>query len=99
MAELEAVRRWESLVESSEALAGLVERTIRASSLQIERLRERAPLSPEEKSARAQVLRVVLVSQRQSIAAGTSGGGLLRDRGHDHVAAPRLLETPGHRFG
>src|SRR5271157_2462735 len=78
---------------------GLDERRIRASSPQIERLRERAPLSPEEKSAREQVLRVVLVSQRQSIAAGTSGGGLLRDRGHDHVAAPRLLETPGHRFG
>src|SRR5208283_2970472 len=39
---------------------GLVERTIRASSLQIERLRERAPLSPEEKSARAQVLLVLL---------------------------------------
>src|SRR5208337_1346890 len=78
---------------------GLVERTIRASSLQIERLRERAPLSPEEKSARAQVLRVVLVSQRQSIAAGTSGGCLLRDRGYYCVAAPRLLEAPSYRFG
>jgi hypothetical protein len=41
---------------------GLVERTIRASSLHLERLRERARFSPEEKSARAQVLRVVLVS-------------------------------------
>ena len=77
---------------------GLVERTIQASSPQIERLRGRAPLSPEEKSARAQVLRVVLVSQRQSLAAGTPGGCFLRDRGHDHVAAPRLLEAPSHRF-
>jgi hypothetical protein len=47
-------------------------------------------------STRARGFRVVLVSQRQSIAASAAGHCLLHHRGHDRRVAARLLEAPGH---
>ena len=41
-------------------------------------------------------LRVVLVWQRQSIAATAAGHRLLRNRRDDRRAPDRLLETPGN---
>jgi len=56
------------------------------------------PPAVRQREARARGFRVVLVWQRQSIAATAAGHRLLRHRGHGLACCLSVLETPGHRF-